>query len=199
MTSDPREKGASHPRRGGDESPPARERAIAQALAEFVDRQAREEPVDVEAFCSAHAEIAGELRLLLESLVAMEVEAEEEQEPFNLKNLEGGAGVLPAQLSGHKILGEIGRGGMGRVLLAYDEGLRRKVAIKTLSPKFSENEALKTRFMQEARALARLKHPNIVSIYSLGKPEEPPHFVMEYIEGTTLLEAARALTLEQKA
>ncbi len=199
MTNDPHEKGAQDPRREGDGSPPERERAIAQALAEFVDCQAREEPVDVEAFCSAHADIASELRPLLESLVAMDVEAAEDQQPFDLKSLEGGAGALPAQLSGHKILGEIGRGGMGRVLLAYDEGLRRQVAIKMLSPKFSENEALKTRFMQEARALARLKHPNIVSIYSLGKPEEPPHFVMEYVEGTILLEAARALTLEQKA
>ncbi|HET7842326.1 MAG TPA: serine/threonine-protein kinase, partial [Terriglobia bacterium] len=88
---------------------------------------------------------------------------------------------------------------MGRVLLAFDEALQRKVAIKVLSSRFQEYPALRERFMQEARAMARLIHPNIVRIYSLGPAEEPPHFVMEYVEGAHLLEAARALNLEQKA
>lgn len=199
MTSEPRDKGAEARRREGEEPPSAREQAIARALAEFVDLQAREEPVDVESFCKRHLDLETELRPLLDSFVAMDTDTGGEQDQSDKKSLDCEPAALPAQLSGHKILGEIGKGGMGRVFLAYDEGLRRKVAVKTLSPRFSENEALKTRFMQEARALAQLRHPNIVSIYSLGKQEEPPHFVMEYIEGTTLLEAARVLTLEQKA
>jgi serine/threonine protein kinase len=105
---------------------------------------------------------------------------------------------LPARLSGHKILSEIGSGGMGRVFLAVDERLGRKVAIKELSPRFRDNPVLRNRFMQEARAMAKLTHPNIAHIYSLGPPDEAPHFVMEYIEGASLTEAARALTLHQK-
>src|SRR5438132_13757710 len=53
--------------------------------------------------------------------------------------------------------------------------------------------------MHEARALAQISHPNIVHIFSLGPPDELPHFVMELVEGRSLVEAARALTLSQKA
>ena len=105
---------------------------------------------------------------------------------------------LPATLSGHKILSEVGSGGMGRVLLARDEALGRTVAIKILHPHFRDHEQLRTRFMQEARAMARLNHPNIVRIYNLGSSNELPHIVMEYIEGASLLEVADALPLRQK-
>jgi hypothetical protein len=53
--------------------------------------------------------------------------------------------------------------------------------------------------MQEARALAQISHPNIVTIYSLGPAEEIPHFVMEYVDGVDLFTATRALTVEQRA
>lgn len=184
--------------RKGEEPVSARELALARALSEFIDRQAQEEQVDIESFCNTYPDLKTELRPLLEGLVAMDTETESENDSYAQTKEGNESAPLPEQLSGHKILNEIGAGGMGRVLLGYDEGLRRKVAIKMLSPKFSGDEPLRTRFMQEARALARLSHPNIVSIYSLGKPEESPHFVMEYIEGTTLLEAAQALSLEQK-
>lgn len=106
---------------------------------------------------------------------------------------------LPERLSGHKILGLIGAGGMGRVLLAFDERLGRKVAIKTLSRRYRSNSHLRLRFMQEARAMARLSHPNVARIYNLGPADEEPHFVMEYLEGTPLTETAQALSLLQKA
>jgi serine/threonine protein kinase len=67
----------------------------------------------------------------------------------------------------------------------------RKVAVKTLSPRYAGNPKLRERFMREARALARLDHPNIVRIYNLGDADEEPHFVMERIEGASLTEAAR--------
>lgn len=87
---------------------------------------------------------------------------------------------------------------MGCVFLAVDERLSRKVAIKVLSRRYWHNADLRTRFMQEARAMARLSHPNVVRIYNLGHSDEPPHFVMEYLEGTSLADAAAALTLRQK-
>jgi len=106
---------------------------------------------------------------------------------------------LPNRLSGHKIIEEIGSGGMGRVLLALDEALGRKVAIKTLAPRYADEPLLRTRFMSEARSMARLNHPNVARIYSLGSPEEPPHFVMEYVEGVPLTKASGSLTFPQKA
>lgn len=195
MPDDPEQSGA----RDAQASVTADERALNEALLEFIDRSATEEPLDVVAFCNSYPQFRAELRSLLDEFVALDSDSGETvgSSDFDQSSVENDP--LPGTLSGHKILGDIGTGGMGRVLLAYDDRLRRKVAIKTLRPKFSQNRSLRTRFMQEARALAQLHHPNIVSIYYLGKADEPPHFVMEFVEGVTMLEAARALTLEQKA
>ncbi len=173
-----------------------REQRLADALAEFLDLEAREESPGVEEFCRNRPDLLPELKSQLLTLVeigktlapsAGETSAEGEDDP------------LPGRLSGHRVLGIIGFGGMGRVLLALDERLGRKVAVKTLSPRFRDDTLLRTRFMQEARALAQLNHPHIVRIYDLGRPEEPPHFVMEYVAGVPLTQAARALTIKQKA
>ena len=179
----------------GGEGSTERERAVAVALAAYLDQVAREETVDIDAFCKTCPGLENDLRPLLESLNEMD------GPPFS-----GGSGPesegaeeLPERLSGHKILGEIGAGGMGRVLLGYDERLNRKVAIKILGGRYRADESVKTRFMHEARALAHISHPNIVHIFSLGSPDELPHFVMELVEGTSLAEAGRALTLTQKA
>ena len=180
---------------GGAEEASQKERAIAEALAAYVDRLSREETVDIDAFCKAAPGLEKELRPLLESLNEMDgLSSALPPDPA-----EEVGEKLPDTLSGHKILGEIGAGGMGRVLLGLDERLGRKVAIKTLNRRYRDNESVRTRFMQEARALAQISHPNIVRIFSLGQPEEAPHFVMELVEGSSLVEAGRALTLRQKA
>ena len=106
---------------------------------------------------------------------------------------------LPDTLSGHKIVDEIGAGGMGRVLLAYDEALGRQVAIKTLAARYADDAELRARFMDEARAMARVNHPNIARIYSLGPSGEPPHFVMELLAGAHLTAAAGRLGFREKA
>jgi len=172
-----------------------RERAVAAALAAYLDQAARDETMDIAAFCRSWPGLENELRPLLESLEEMDGPAFSE----NSWEESGEGEKLPERLSGHKILGEIGRGGMGRVLLGYDERLGRKVAIKILGGAYRQEESVKTRFMHEARALAQLSHPNIVHIFSLGAPDELPHFIMEFIEGASLVEAGRALTLRQKA
>ncbi len=174
-----------------DGSPPSdRDRAIADAIANYLDRASQEEFLEVDIFCRQHPSIAQDLRPLLQSLNAMD-------ETFS----PGGAHTpepLPPALSGHRILSEIGAGGMGRVFLAMDEGLNRKVAIKTLNARFANESGIRTRFMQEARSLAQISDPHIVSIFSLGGSEEVPHFVMEYVEGTDLFHATRALTIHQR-
>jgi len=174
------------------ESPASdRDRAIADAVANYLDRASQEEFLDADAFCLQHASIAQDLRPLLQSLIAMD-------ETFSPPNSANAPEPLPPALSGHRILSEIGAGGMGRVLLAMDEGLNRKVAIKTLNARFANDSAIRSRFMQEARSLAQISDPNIVSIFSLGSSEEVPHFVMEYVEGTDLFHATRALTVRQR-
>ncbi len=178
----------------GEESA-KRERAVAEALATYMDRVSQDEMVDIDAFCKTCPGLENELRPLLESLNEMDGSTL----PGDLAPESEGSEELPERLSGHKILGEIGAGGMGRVLLGFDERLNRKVAIKILGGRYRKEESVKKRFAHEALALAQISHPNIAHIFSLGPPDELPHFVMELVEGTPLVEAGRALTLRQKA
>lgn len=82
---------------------------------------------------------------------------------------------------------EIGRGGMGVVFLGWDTLLQREVAVKLLSQD-SLGSGGAERFLNEARAVARLDHPNIVTVYDAGQSEGVPFIIMQYVEGKTLNE-----------
>ena len=97
------------------------------------------------------------------------------------------SGVLSkGSVIGHyEILEEIGKGSMGCVYKAHDRALNRIVAIKTLTRQLSEESIL--RFQEEARALSRLNHPHVATIYQIDVTDEHvPYIVMEYVEGQTL-------------
>ena len=83
---------------------------------------------------------------------------------------------------------ELGEGGMGTVYLGRHTALDQLVAIKTLSPLLSRNEALRARFLQEANIQAKLRHPGIVQVLTAEMEGEQPSLVMEYIEGKSLSE-----------
>jgi serine/threonine protein kinase len=80
----------------------------------------------------------------------------------------------------------LGRGGMGEVWLAYDEVLRRPVAIKRVRGELLGSGKIDRRFLQEARDAARLSHPNIVQILSVDSDSQGPYLVLEYMEGASL-------------
>ena len=82
-----------------------------------------------------------------------------------------------------RILEHIGHGGMGQVYAAYDEELDRKVAVKVLLDQDLPSEALRTRFRREAQALARLSHPNVVTVYEVGETGSQLFLAMEFIRG----------------
>ncbi|MCZ6681126.1 MAG: serine/threonine-protein kinase, partial [Candidatus Poribacteria bacterium] len=88
----------------------------------------------------------------------------------------------------YKILSEIGKGGMGEVYLAEDTELDRKIAIKFLSDEFSNDTEKLNRFVQEAKAASALNHPNILTVYEIGKADDRRYIATEYIEGQTLRE-----------
>lgn len=92
----------------------------------------------------------------------------------------------PTSLGKYRIVRRIGTGGMGEVYLAVDEVLNRPVALKAIAPTFSTSENFQKRFMQEARVVASLVHPNIVQIYNLEQIEGRLVFVSEYVEGQNL-------------
>jgi serine/threonine-protein kinase len=86
----------------------------------------------------------------------------------------------------YTIEGEIGRGGMGVVYRARDERLKRPVAVKVLPPELAFRADIKARFLREAETAARLSHPHIVPIHSVGDANEIVYFVMGLIEGESL-------------
>ena len=91
----------------------------------------------------------------------------------------------------YRLLERIGGGGMAEVFLAEDVLLARQVAVKLLRPQFTGDEEFVSRFRQEARAAARLSHPNIVSIYDVGCEADTHYIVMEYVPGETLKECIK--------
>ena len=111
------------------------------------------------------------------------------------------ASNLPAKIGKYDVIDVIGRGGMGVVYKANDPHLDRTVAIKMITSGFSENPALLKRFFVEAKSLASLVHPNIVTVYDLGDFNGNPYLVMQYLEGEDLesaLAARRQLSLLDK-
>ncbi len=82
----------------------------------------------------------------------------------------------------------IGQGGMADVYLAWDEILGREVAIKILRDNLAQDPQTLVRFLREASAQRKLKHPNVVEIYDIGESENLHYLVMEYIPGQTLKE-----------
>src|SRR5687767_6004514 len=91
-------------------------------------------------------------------------------------------------LSHYRILEKIGVGGMGEVYLAEDMRLDRKVAIKFLNEEFSRDSDKLKRFVQEAKAVSALNHPNILTVHEIGEIDNTNYIVTEFIEGKTLRE-----------
>ena len=85
-----------------------------------------------------------------------------------------------------EILEVIGHGGMGIVYKARQTELDRIVALKILRPGIVDDAGFAERFQREARALAKLNHPNIITVYDFGRRDELYYFLMEYVDGTNL-------------
>src|SRR5512146_2334232 len=96
--------------------------------------------------------------------------------------IESLAGLFP-QL---EILQLLGKGGMGAVYKARQKQLDRLVALKILPPGIGADPAFAERFAREARALAALSHPNIVTLYEFGQADGLFYFLMEFVDGVSL-------------
>ena len=95
--------------------------------------------------------------------------------------------LIQALGSSYTVEGELGRGGMGVVYKARDERLKRQVAIKVLPPELAFREEIRIRFLREAETAARLSHPHIVPIHSVGEgPDGLVYFVMAFVDGESV-------------
>jgi tetratricopeptide (TPR) repeat protein len=108
--------------------------------------------------------------------------------------LAAGGGELPeaapltpgATLGRHVILEAIGAGAMGFVYAAYDPELHRRLALKLLRPDVTTSTSLRARLLREARALARVSHPNVITVHDVGTVDEHVFVAMEFVDGGTL-------------
>ncbi len=94
--------------------------------------------------------------------------------------------LAPPEIPGFELLGELGVGGMGVVYMAREVGLKRVVALKMIRPDTRPGARDVARFQAEAEAVAAVRHPNVVEVYSTGRAGGLPYFVMEYVAGGTL-------------
>jgi serine/threonine protein kinase len=99
------------------------------------------------------------------------------------------------EVSQYKIIEKIGAGGMGEVYLAEDSKLNRQVALKFLSPYLCQDEDHRKRFTREAQAVAKLNHPNIITIHEVSEYQGQPFFAMELVEGQSLRDLAKGKEL----
>ena len=94
-------------------------------------------------------------------------------------------------IKGYKIQGQIGQGGMAIVYRAIQESLDRPVALKVMNPLFAENPQFTSRFLDEGRLLASLRHHNIMTIYDIGVCDNLHYISMEYVDGGDLKQRIR--------
>jgi TolB-like protein/Flp pilus assembly protein TadD/predicted Ser/Thr protein kinase len=98
-------------------------------------------------------------------------------------------------VSHYRIVEKIGAGGMGEVYLAEDTKLDRKVALKFLPPHLCQDEDCRKRFKREAQAVAKLNHPNIITIHEVAEYQGRPFFAMELVEGQSLRDLVKGKQL----
>ena len=167
---------------------PTRDDRLAAVLAELAEHQRRGGPADVDAAAREHPDLADELRALWATaqFAAFALPASAAPtEPFSpVEPL-----PPPDSFGDYEILEELGRGGMGVVYKARQRSLGRPVALKMMKEARLSSDADRARFRAEAEAVARLKHPNIVTVHEVGDRDGLPYIVMEFVAGKTLAQS----------
>ncbi len=102
--------------------------------------------------------------------------------------------LLPA----YDVLSFIAKGGMGAVYKAHQKSLERNVAIKILPREFGEDHGFRRRFEDEAKAMAKLNHPNLISVYDFGEVDHMLYIVMEFVDGKSFHESFHGRAIAEK-
>jgi len=101
----------------------------------------------------------------------------------------------PSHFDQFTLVRPLGRGGMGQVFLGRDDALERRVALKFISAS-QPSASLRERFVSEARAIARLSHPNVVGVYRIGDVDGRPYIAYEFVDGESLDRIATPVSWE---
>ena len=164
-----------------------------ERLAELIDRLTADiragRPADVDAAADANPDLADELRELWAVAQVAQLATRPVSPPtVATSSTPPPAETLPRQFGDFDLLSELGRGGMGVVYRARQRSLNRPVALKMIREAHLASAGDHARFAAEAEATARLHHPNIVSVYEVGRHDGQAYLCLEYVEGPNLSE-----------
>lgn len=176
------------PREDRDEAKQTSSR-LEELIFECLERLEAGGPAAVEALCAQHPEHAAALRSRMQTLQAAGL----------IDAPVGAAAAFPERLGDFRLLQHLGGGGMGVVYLARQESLGRDVALKLIRPEQMFFPGARERFRREVETVARLAHPGIVPIYTVGEEGGIPFFAMERIVGCSLADVIEHLQGEPLA
>jgi eukaryotic-like serine/threonine-protein kinase len=151
--------------------------------AEFTERQRRGESPSIAEYSARYPELAAEIEEVFPTIAVMEQLKAHKEHSRSRVSL---GGIQLDRLGDFRILGEIGRGGMGIVYEAYQESLGRHVAMKVLPRQTLLDPHQLRRFHREAQTAARLHHTNIVPVFGVGEDDGFHYIVMQLIDGAGL-------------
>jgi serine/threonine protein kinase/tetratricopeptide (TPR) repeat protein/poly(3-hydroxybutyrate) depolymerase len=157
------------------DEPGAVEATFEELLARCIEARAGGDSTLLERLLGEHADLAPRVRARLEDLESLGL----------LDALE----IPPTEVAGHRILAQLGRGGMGAVYLAEERGSGRRVALKLAGSHLEQGPAgsrARARFEREVRTIAQLDHPGIVAVHASGEHDGRPWFSMEHVRGALL-------------
>jgi serine/threonine protein kinase len=152
-------------------------------LAQCIDRIFRSGDEAVDEVCASHPELAEEVRRSLRDLERAGMFESARPHPPG----------IPERLGDFRLVERLGGGGMGVVYLAEQTSLGREVALKLGRPELLYFSGARERFAREVEVVARLQHPGIVPVYTVGEQDGVPYFAMERVHGCTLAEVLRHL------
>lgn len=157
------------------------EHRLMDIVDEFAERAQAGERPSIEHYCARHPDLGDDLRELLDALNILD-----ELKPISSETASPVDQNLPDQIGDYRIIGEIGRGGMGVVYEAEQESLGRRVAVKVLPRHQLDSDAAQIRFQREAKAAARMHHSNIVPVFEVGREGDYFFYAMQLIAGQGL-------------
>ena len=175
-------KGGLHPDdelRHGSEASDVMALELDELITEYFEAQSQGRAPSADEFVAAHPEHEHALRAVLPGASLLDQMGKRAQDATP-------SGRTGDKLGEYKLLGVLGRGGMGVVYEAVQETLRRPVALKVLPASRVVDRQSRERFLREAQAAASLQHPGIVPVYGVGEAEGQVYYAMQRVDGVPL-------------
>ena len=178
----------------------ARDQRLADVLSDAADAVCRGDLMDLRSMYQDHPDLENELRRLFGTMLVTDTAGASMDEGVTAPESQGRwrSLKLPVEIGDYRLEQEIGRGGMGVVFRARQISLNRVVAVKMILRGRLASQTDTSRFLSEAKATAKLEHPNIVPVYEAGDIEGRAFFSMQLIEGPTLSDYVAAQPLKQR-